>query len=354
MQKRSPFQTCYTISPTKGSSWIKDRRNRTEGQSFHHRKPSLRAGIYFGWTSGGSERFLRSPFSPATSPRTVRVRTHRCPHWRHLLAASTRPASDTHTHQHTQESSAPLDQPSSKTEVRNFFQQEHKRLPQQGSVARETPASHSARLSKGPSGVSPQRAGPPGNSLNFQGGDVRHRPQPQTRRAPREVRAQPAPPRLPQPARDALSPQARPPGHRPPREAPAPPRPLLAASPHPTRPAAARLPPRPPPAGRRAAPPSRGAPQARPSPAAPPPAPAPPALTRSSRRDAAPSGPTDPHQPKSPVARGPHPVSGECGRARTRPQPGPATRAPRRPEPPPSAPDSPGHPAHGSPHRGYF
>lgn len=94
-----------------------------------------------------------APSPPATSP----------PHRResapagapgHLLAASTEPASDTHTPTHT-ESSGPLDQPSSKTEVRELLPTSAKRLPQQGSVAGETPASHGKVAGLG---VSPQRA----------------------------------------------------------------------------------------------------------------------------------------------------------------------------------------------------
>lgn len=298
----------------------------------------------------GAASGFRSPFSPRRLPPSG-VRTRKVPRPRPPSGRKYRtPASDTHTHQHTQ-SSAPLDQPSSKTEVRTSSNKSAKRLPQQGSVASETPASH-GKVKQGAL-VSPQKAfGPPGELPQLKGGDVRHRPQPQTRRAPPGGSERPARCRRASLSRPAtpLSPRGPPSGAPPPpppRAGRRPPRPLLAASPHPTRPAAALT--RPPPAGRRAAPPSRGAPRAPlPSGAAPAPAPPSPHPVLSPRRS-----PLGPHRPPpaEPCRPRPHPVSGECGRARTRRSQGPppALRAARAT---PSA-DSPGHPRT-DPHTRYY
>lgn len=297
---------------------------------------------------GGSERFPTQPLLPRdVSPHRRESAPAGAPGPGHLLAASTEPASDTHTHTNTH------------TEFRSvrptFFQNRNegtssnksaKRLLQQGSVASGRPLPRTARLSKRPSGVSPQRAfGPPGNSLNFQGGDVRHRPP-----APD---ATCAPGGSERPARAAAPPSAGP--RRPSARGPAlgAPRPHLHRRRRPRRDHCSpppRTPPGPPqrasapaPASgtrRRAAVP--GAPRAplpsgaAPRPGAPQPSPGPLAETQPPR--APPTPPTEPCRPR------PSPGLRRMRAGAHTPQPGPATRAPRRPEPPPSAPDSPGHP----------
>ncbi|CAI9157547.1 unnamed protein product [Rangifer tarandus platyrhynchus] len=150
-----------------------------------------------------------------------------------------------------------------------------------------------------------------------------------------------------------LSPRARPRGTPPPpqQEAPTPTRPLLAASPHPTRLAAARL--RPGPFQRDAAPRRRpGGPAGAPPERRRPPPRRPPALTRSFHGDAAPSNLTDPtDRALSPAAltRSPANAGGRTHAAAR-------ARHPRS-APPGAASFSPGlagTSAHGSPHRGYF
>ena len=94
---------------------------------------------------GGSERFPMLTLVPRD------VSLHRresapegAPSPGHLLAPSTEPASDTHTHTPTHtESSAPLDQPSSKTEVRELLPTRAQNAPcSRGQSLREDPCLH--------------------------------------------------------------------------------------------------------------------------------------------------------------------------------------------------------------------
>lgn len=306
---------------------------------------------------GAASGSLRSPFSPATSPRTVgsphpQVPPAQATFWPQV---PNRPVTHTHTNTHREFRS-----------VRpTFFQNRSegtssnksaKRLPQQGSVASGRPLPRTARLSKGPSGVSPQRAfGPPGNSLNFQGGDVRHRPPaPDATCAPggseRPARAAAPPsagPRRPSALGPALgAPRPHPHGRRrprrdhcspPPRTPPGPPQRASAPAPASGTPRRAAVPGAP-----RAPLPSGAAPR----PGAPQPSPGPLAETQPPR---APPTPTNRALSPAALTRSPANAGGRAHAAAR-------ARHPRS-APPGAASFSPGlagTSAHGSPHRGYF
>ncbi|XP_045863753.1 basic proline-rich protein-like [Meles meles] len=269
----------------------------------------------------------------------------------------TRPLTSPHTRREFgPKCSARFDQPSPKAEVGELLQvQPQRRAPPARGVNSfgETRAG-TAGGRKGPSGVPPRRgSGPPGNSLNFQGGVVHHRPP-----APNAVRARGGSSRG---ARAAEPPSASP-RHRsdpgPALGAPrphhrgrlAPPRPPRATTqsrlpaPHPH---CRRAPGTPAPGQPDAAQPCRprSPGRAAPRPSAPKPLPGP--LAETPPPLAPPASRTAPRQ------RGPHRVSGAAGE-RTHAA---APASHQRSAPPGAASFSPGlagTSAHGSPHRGYF